>query len=155
MPKVTLNLGGQTHEVEFTPEDFARYVQQFGLNGHHSSGTLPIAAPAETKRRGRPPAPEKQSTDFAAFEAELSDNPRQCLHAIRLHPEGIDSHALAKSLNLKGPEQLGGIFGPGIKMLADKHGIKVRDIYKTKVTFKDKVRKRMFYPCKLLLEGQK
>ncbi|HLW52632.1 MAG TPA: hypothetical protein VKW06_07295 [Candidatus Angelobacter sp.] len=149
MLKVKLTLGGQIHEVEFaSPEEFAKYVQQFGLNGH-----APQPAPAETKKRTKNPSAETAST-FEDFFAALSERAQKALIFIKQHPEGVDSYAVAKHLGFDGPEKLGGLFGPGIKMIANKHGINTKHIYEGKVTIDGKTKKRenLFYPRKLLIE---
>jgi hypothetical protein len=166
MPKMSFTKDGHEYQVEMTMEEFALFTA--GKNGHSPSSES-SAPTVRARRAGRPPksSDQSKSTDpekaareaelihrFTAFYDELSDRARNCLNTIRLHPKGIDSHDLAKSLGFKGPEQLGGLFGPGVRMIAKKHGIKVKNVYFSEVTFNDKVRKRTFYPRRLLLISQ-
>lgn len=150
MLKVKLTLGGQVHEVEFaSPEEFAKYVQQFGLNGH-----APQPASTETRKRTKNPSSGTAST-FEEFFAALSERAQKALIFMKQHPDGVDSYAVAKHLGFDGPEKLGGLFGPGIKMIANKHGLDTKHIYEGKVTIDGKTKKRenVFYPRKLLIEA--
>lgn len=112
-------------------------------NGHHA----PVATTPEKKTSERV---ETAEPDFGGFMADLSDRGKSFISVLTQHPQGIEANALAPLLGLNEAIQIGGFTGGGLAKIAKKFRIRMKDIYKSEVSFPNKKRTRMFYPGKLL-----
>jgi len=154
MPTVTIRReDGQT--IEISDLTFEQAKELAGVNGHGST------TPRLTKKRTTDIAVTFQAGTFQAandihgFISSYSNSERakSFISALRDHPNGIDAHDLARLLNLNDPRQIGGFTGGGLAKIAKKFGIKMKDIYKSEVTFPAGKRTRIFYPGKLVKSG--
>jgi hypothetical protein len=142
MPKVTIKReGGLTLEADLSFDQIKELVST--TNGHKPEVT-PVQAPHHGTRRAVKRSP-KGEPNFHAFIKGLSERALNFMKILHDHPEGIDAIALTPMLGFENPAQLGGLTGPGLSKLAEKHGIKTEDLYRSEVIFPGGVRKRMFH----------
>ena len=150
MAKMVLKLeDGQTVEISLTLEE----VRELAARNGHAPASIPAAVPTPA-----PAPPEKEiemrvatlEPDVEGFMAALSDRARSFIEILKKHPHGIEAFALAPLLGLNDPRQIGGFTGGGLAKIAKKFRIKMKDIYKSEVTFPNRKRTRMFYPGKVI-----
>ena len=147
MPKVTIKREGLTIEAEVTFNELKELVGVNTANGHKPS---PLAAPLPSRPEPIPISGDVPSLD--KFMASLSEKARLFISVMREHPKGIEASELAPLIGFSTANQIGGLTGPGISTMAKKLGIKPSDIYKSEIIFPGGVRKRMFYPGRLLVQ---
>ncbi len=123
--------GGQTIEISDLTLDEVKELA--GLNVHAPSAS----AIPQKKLNMRNDALEP---DVEGFMSALSDRAKSFILILKKHPEGIEANALAPLLGLNDPRQIGGFTGGGLAKIAKKFRIKMKDIYKSEVTFPDKKR---------------
>lgn len=149
MPKITIKRDNVTIEADVTFDQLKELVG-VNHNGHvEAQPSLPIMEHDQPSRRIRMVA---TINDFERLWNRLSENAKRFITVIRSYPDGIEATELAPLLGLKTANQIGGLTGPGISKIAEKFGIKAEDIYRSQVIFPGGVRKRMFYPGRLVLQ---
>lgn len=150
MAKVLIHReGGDT--IEISDLTFEQVKEIAGVNGHRSS-----APPSLRKQNPNTSLiSEAKESDFQGFLGAIleSERGRAFITALRDHPNGIDIHDLVPRLKLNDARQVGGFTGGGVAKLARRFGIKMGDIYKSKITFPGGKRTRLFYPGKLVRNG--
>jgi hypothetical protein len=146
MAKVTIH----RENGDFTVEDitFDQVKELVGVNGYGSHSAAP-----RKRRQDAPVVIVEGDNDVHTFLSQLSDRGRSFIAALREHPDGVEANALASLLKLNDARQIGGFTGGGLSKLAKKCRIRMNDIYKSKVTFPNGTRTRMFYPGKLIKSG--
>jgi hypothetical protein len=133
MAKVTIRRGDA--EFEISDLTFEQVKELVGVNGH-GHAVPPTAAPHD---------------DFAGFFKAINDRGRLFISTLQHHPGGIEANTLAGKLSFNDARQLGGLTGAGVARIAKKHGVRVKDVYRTDVTMLSGKRTVMFYPGKLVL----
>jgi hypothetical protein len=133
--------GGQTIEISDLTLDEVKELA--GLNGHAT--VTPVLPEKKVEMRVATLEP-----DVEGFLAALSDRARSFIGILKKHPEGIEANTLAPLLGLNDPRQIGGFTGGGLAKIAKKFRIKMKDIYKSEVTFPNGKRTRTFYPGKVI-----
>jgi hypothetical protein len=138
MAKVTIRRGDA--EFEINDLTFEQVKELVGVNGHgHNAPSA--AAPQLLPLRD----------DFAGFLKVISNRARLFINTLRHNPSGIEANALAAKLSFNDARQLGGLTGAGVARMAKKHGVRVKDIYRTDITSPSGKRTVTFYPGKLVL----
>jgi hypothetical protein len=143
MARVTFTSQGQTFEAEVS---VAELKELAGLNGHRLSPARAAAQPlrpVEGSAQGKRP-------DINALLSMFSERARKLFHVLRTHPKGIEAKEICESLKLKNPNQVAGLIGPAATIMRDQ-GYENDDLFTTDLTFPNGVRRRMYYPGKLLL----
>jgi hypothetical protein len=133
--------GGQTIEISDLTLDEVKELA--GLNRQ----VVP-SAPSSPQNKANTSAAAMEP-DVDGFMSALSDRAKVFIAILKKYPEGIEANTLAPLLGLNDPRQIGGFTGGGLAKIAKKFKIKMKDIYKSDVTFPNKKRTRMFYAGKL------
>lgn len=144
MAKVTIRRGDSEYEIsDLTFEEVKELV---GVNGYSSHAQKqPNPLPTIQPRLISP------SDAYASFVKNLSERGGLFLAILGAHPNGIEANNLAGQLGFTDARQIGGLTGAGIARIANKYGLKIKDVYRSEITFPSNKRTVMFYPGKLIL----
>jgi hypothetical protein len=145
----TITVTVQKGDTEFQIHDLTleQVKELIGVNGYGSH----IAKQSNPALSAAQPSFLTRTSDFTGFLKDVSDRGRLFLNTLQHHPNGIDSNTLAGKLGFQDARQIGGLTGAGITRVAKKHGVKIKDIYRSEITFPQNKRTVMFYPGKLIL----
>jgi hypothetical protein len=137
MAKVTIH----NPRGDFTVEDitFEQAKELVGVNGYGAPELVRVV----------------KEPNFRGFLNGLSDRGQKFIKALLDSPHGIEAYRLAELLGFNEPRQIGGLTGGGIAKIAKRNGVKITDVYRSKVTFPDGKRVVMFYPGKAVLAMDK
>jgi len=148
MANVTVRKG----DTEFQIHDltFEQVKELIGVNGYGhvpkspqpNVRTLPTSSSKWSERR----------PDFRGFLEALSSRGKDFVTIVKQHPDGIEANELAGKLGYKDARQVGGLTGGGLAKIAKLHHIRLKDVYRSTVTFPDGQRTRTFYPSKFIYD---
>jgi hypothetical protein len=143
MAKLTVKRGDATYEVELTAQELREFLSD---NGHSRAPSLGPVLPVSL-------APRKNPSDFATFYTTLNERGQKFFDVLGLNNGGISAESLATKIGFDS-FQMGGLISGSITKKAKECGLRVSDLYVSKLETKEGKTVKTFYPGRMVLEIQ-
>ena len=143
---VTVRKDGAIYRIRHL--SFDEVKELLGVNGHGPTKSLFTSVSTSSSRLSA--APVRPYPDFKGFLGTVSERGREFLTIVKQNPDGIEANALAGKLGYQDARQIGGLTGGGLAKVAKQFHIRLRDVYRTDVTFPNGKRTRMFRAGKFI-----